>query len=103
MPAETQQSFPDQKRRLHVFFSGTVQGVGFRYTARSLAHDFPVTGWARNRHDGRVEMVVEGQPRDVENFFQALRAEMGGYIDGVERAWQPATGEWHSFEIVPTF
>ena len=47
--------------RLHVYYSGHVQGVGFRYSAKQLSLEFDVTGWVKNLPDGRVEMVIEGE------------------------------------------
>ena len=46
------------EKRMQIFFSGTVQGVGFRFTAERLARRFPVTGFVRNLEDGRVEVVA---------------------------------------------
>lgn len=50
-----------KNRRLHVFWSGRVQGVGFRYTAESAALEIRLTGWVRNLPDGRVEVVAAGE------------------------------------------
>jgi hypothetical protein len=50
------------RRRLTVIYSGHVQGVGFRYTAKSVATGFDITGIIRNLSDGRVELVAEGRP-----------------------------------------
>ena len=47
--------------RRHLFYSGRVQGVGFRFTAQRIASGFAVTGWVRNLPDDRVEMLVEGE------------------------------------------
>ena len=54
--------------RLQVYFSGHVQGVGFRYTVQRLALGFDVTGWVKNLSDGRVEMLVEGERGELEAF-----------------------------------
>ena len=86
-------------RRLHVFFSGMVQGVGFRYTARTVARRFAVSGWVRNTSDGRVELVAEGLPEELEAFLAAVGDDMSPYIRNVERKWEAATEEWSSFEI----
>ena len=87
---------------LHVYFSGTVQGVGFRYTTQRTAERFGLTGWVRNLSDGRVEMLAQGQEATLENFLSALRDEMSGYISGVEREWQESTNVHESFAILPT-
>jgi acylphosphatase len=63
-----------------VYYSGIVQGVGFRYTAQSLARQFTVAGWVRNLPDGRVELLAEGEPAEVDGFLAAVAKHMGGYI-----------------------
>ena len=56
-------------RRVHVIVSGSVQGVGYRYTARMIADEIGVTGWVRNRRDGTVEAEVEGTPEKVDEML----------------------------------
>ena len=51
--------------RLHVYFSGHVQGVGFRYSVKQLSLEFDVTGWVKNLPDGRVELVTEGERNEL--------------------------------------
>ena len=70
-----------------MYFSGRVQGVGFRYTAERIAKGFKVRGYVRNLPDGRVELVMEGEPSTLDAFLQAIRSEMGGKIQSflVER------------------
>jgi acylphosphatase len=65
----------------HVFYEGRVQGVGFRYTVKTLAHGFDIVGWVRNLPDGRVELQVGGDVDEVEDFLQALRESvLAGHI-----------------------
>lgn len=90
-------------RRLHLFFSGRVQGVGFRYRTQNIAAGYDVTGIVRNRSDGRVEIVAEGGAITLEAFLQKIEQEMSGYIDTVEKAWEAPTGEWPQFAIAPTY
>ena len=66
----------DEPIRRTVRYSGRVQGVGFRATARSVAGRFRVTGYVQNLADGRVLLVVEGVPDEVERFCAALAAAM---------------------------
>jgi acylphosphatase len=89
-------------RRLHVYFSGTVQGVGFRYAVLRCSEEFRVSGWVRNLSDGRVEMVAEGDEGDLENFLRKIIESMDGYITSKLRTWEPCTGEFAGFEIKPT-
>lgn len=82
----------------HVFYSGQVQGVGFRWTARNLAQGFPVTGFVRNLNDGRVEIVVEGWEADVQAFLRAIADRMAGYIVETD-AQEDAVRGFEGFEI----
>ena len=50
----------------HIYFSGRVQGVGFRYRSYYIAQSLGLTGWVTNLWDGRVEMEVQGQPLDIQ-------------------------------------
>ena len=52
--------------RKHIYFSGRVQGVGFRYRSYYIAQSLGLTGWVTNLWDGRVEMEVQGQPLDIQ-------------------------------------
>lgn len=89
------------RERMHIFYSGWVQGVGFRFTARGLARRFDVTGWVRNLADGRVELVAEGERSELERFRQAVRdSEVGQFVHQEEVRWESATGGFCSFEIV---
>lgn len=69
-----------EKTARNVFYSGTVQGVGFRYTAISIAKHYPVAGWVRNLPDGRVEVFIEGNAADVEACLKAIRDYWGEMI-----------------------
>src|SRR6476469_7238634 len=55
--------------RVHVFVSGVVQGVGYRYSTRNQAKYFGLGGWVRNLPDGRVEAVFEGSKKAVEGMI----------------------------------
>jgi acylphosphatase len=75
-----------------VYYSGQVQGVGFRYTARGLAEGYAVTGFVKNNPDGRVELVAEGDMAEVERFLEAIRQQMDGYIEGLDVTDEPLQG-----------
>ena len=78
---------PTERRR--VYFAGRVQGVGFRFTAQRLAEGYAVTGYVRNLHDGRVELVAEGEPATVDSLVHAIRAEMGHKVRSVSSTTEP--------------
>ena len=82
-----------------IFFSGRVQGVGFRFTALRLAGGFDVAGTVRNLPDGRVEVAAEGEPDEIERFVEAIRSHMGDRIRQVHSTESPATGRYRSFDI----
>jgi len=86
---------------MHILYSGRVQGVGFRYTTKSVALGFEVTGIVRNLPDGRVELTVEGERDELESFQEAIRdSGLGGFIRDEAVDWSPVTGEFKGFEIV---
>jgi len=64
-----------------VYYSGRVQGVGFRYTTASLAGGYRVAGYVRNLPNGDVELVAEGEPDQVEAFLAAVAERMAPYIE----------------------
>jgi acylphosphatase len=57
---------------LQVFYEGSVQGVGFRWSVRHVAKGFDVTGWVRNLPDGRVELQATGEKDEVRAFLDRL-------------------------------
>lgn len=88
------------KRQLHVFWSGRVQGVGFRYTAESAALGLGVTGWVRNLPDGRVEALAEGAEKVLQQFLDQIAAgPMKRYVQNVQAVWNEPTGEFNDFQI----
>lgn len=68
-----------------VYFTGHVQGVGFRYTARRIAHEFEVTGFVKNLADGRVQLEVVGASAEIDGFIAAIEERMHGHIRSTER------------------
>ena len=89
------------RQRLQVFYSGGVQGVGFRYTVRMLVHGFEVTGAVRNLPDGRVELVAEGERAELDAFRKAiLDSELGSFVRLEDARWGETKNEFRGFEIV---
>ncbi|MEW6355570.1 MAG: acylphosphatase [Planctomycetota bacterium] len=88
-----------EKQRLCVYFSGRVQGVGFRFTTIHVARGYEVLGFVRNLPDGRVELVAEGDRRELEGLLAGVRQRMGRYVQQTDVSWLPATGEFSAFDI----
>ena len=86
---------------MQIFYSGRVQGVGFRYTAKTVAAGFEVTGIVRNLPDGRVELIAEGDRGELEAFHDAIRgAGLAGFIRDESVIWSDAKNEFKGFDIV---
>ena len=85
--------------RTRGFFSGTVQGVGFRWTTKNVADRFRVSGFVRNLPDGRVVLEAEGDRDTVEGFIEALKSRMDSYIRSIESNEEKPTGGETGFEI----
>ncbi len=89
----------DAAQRIHVFFTGKVQGVGFRQTAKETANKLGLKGWIKNLPDARVEMVLEGPEGDLRLLMDRLREDFE--IDDTEIRVEHHTGTFKSFEIIP--
>ena len=82
-----------------VFFTGRVQGVGFRYAAFEVAREFEIAGGVENLPDGRVRLEVEGRKDDVDAYLAALAERMHGYIRKAERMERTRAGQFVGFVI----
>lgn len=80
--------------RQTIFYTGRVQGVGFRWTTANVAKRFAVAGTVQNLDDGRVKLIVEGEPSEVQAFTDAVAETMRGNIRGTDGTRPPATGEF---------
>ena len=87
------------EKRVEVLFSGSVQGVGFRFTAEKFANDYGIKGYVKNLADGKVELVAEGEEQTLKDFIKAIIEDMGNVIDKYAANWFPPTGEFKRFEI----
>ncbi len=84
-----------------VFYSGNVQGVGFRYTVTTVATGFEVTGTVGNLPDRRVELIAEGPGEELEAFRRVIRESgLRHFIKEEEAVWGEARDEFRGFEIV---
>jgi acylphosphatase len=88
------------RTRATVYYAGRVQGVGFRYSVKSVANGFEVTGAVRNLADGRVELVAEGLKEEILAFLEAIRESgMDHFIEDEDLSWSEARNEFRGFEI----
>ena len=87
---------------MHVIVTGDVQGVGYRYTMRMVAHEAGVSGWVRNRRDGAVEAEVEGTDEQVDDVLAWMAEGPPGSRPSTAKVEEiPPTGE-RGFEVRAT-
>jgi acylphosphatase len=92
-----------EKSRLHAQIEGHVQGVGFRMFVSDTARRLGLTGWVRNRWNGDVEVVAEGERIVLEKLLSALyQGPRSSYVTKITSDWLPATGEFSSFYVRST-
>jgi acylphosphatase len=82
-----------------VFYSGHVQGVGFRYSVLQIAREFEVAGYVRNLVDGRVQLEAEGAGADLDAFVAAITERMHGFIRKAERTTERRERQFTGFAI----
>lgn len=85
--------------RAHLFISGIVQGVGYRYFAIRKANAYGIAGFAKNLIDGRVEVVAEGGRGLVEQFIEDLRiGPMSAHVTDIRIEWDKPAYEFKGFQ-----
>ncbi len=88
-------------QRIHVIISGRVQGVWFRDWTQEHALRLGLHGWVRNRDDGCVEAVIEGDPSAVEELVTRMHeGPEHAHVTGVEAEPEVPTGEFKTFEVI---
>lgn len=88
------------KVRARILVSGRVQGVFFRSETKKEADNWKVEGWVRNRQDGRVEAVLEGEEEAVKKVIAFCRqGPPQARVKDVEVQWEDYRGEFRGFRI----
>jgi acylphosphatase len=85
--------------RKRVNFKGNVQGVGFRFTAVMISRRYNVTGYVKNMYDGSVELVTEGEEKEIEEFLNEIKERMGMNICSASEQEEPDQGEFRRFNV----
>ena len=92
-----------ENRRLHAFVEGYVQGVGFRFFVLRMAQNYNLTGWVRNRHDGRVEVMAEGALADLNRLLAELRqGPNSAEVKKVDYEFSAVQGDFDRFSVLAT-
>ena len=90
----------EEKAMAHVIISGKVQGVCFRMETKEAAESYGVTGWVRNRSDGSVEAVFEGEKASVDQAINwCWRGSPFSRVDDVTVEWGVPTEDFKTFNI----
>jgi acylphosphatase len=90
------------RARAHIVVSGDVQGVFFRQETKRQAEAHGVSGWVRNRDDGKVEAVFEGEEQNVKALVDfSIRGPPRAIVKNVDIKWETCTGKFKDFKIRP--
>lgn len=89
----------EQKIETEVWFSGLVQGVGFRYETLKVAKGYEVTGFVENLSDGRVHLLAQGDPTETKEFVEAVGERLSDYIRETQQQSHPCESSLGSFQI----
>ncbi len=92
--------FMSEKRHIHAFVSGRVQGVGFRHYTSRCAEGYGLVGEVRNLADGRVEIIAEGEEAKLKKFLEDIkRGPSMSHVADVNVNWAPAYGYYRNFSV----
>lgn len=87
-------------KQAHVFISGVVQGVGYRYFVKNNAQKLGLTGWVRNAEDGGVEAVFQGEEKVIEEMIAVCKK--GPFLSVVKQVgfeWEEGEETFTQFDI----
>lgn len=88
-------------QELRATISGTVQGVGFRYTLYRHANQLKLSGWVRNRQNGEVELCAQGDKSSLEQLLALIRSRPGqAKIERIDVCYETARTTYPSFNIL---
>ena len=89
------------RKELSAIVTGRVQGVGFRYFIYTKARNLNVSGWVKNRSDGKVEALIAGEEVDLEKMsFELRQGPWGSRVDECEFVWKPYTQSFTTFRVI---
>jgi acylphosphatase len=90
------------QKQLQMVVHGMVQGVYFRASTQREARRIGITGWVKNRGDGAVEIVAEGEEDAVKDLLAwAQHGPSTARVEGVDTRWRSYTGDFSEFKIIP--
>jgi len=88
-------------KQVHIFVSGTVQGVFYRHNTRKKAKELRIKGWVRNLYNGRVEVTAEGEEEDLKKFIEwCKKGPELAFVENIEVEWNDYKGKYEDFSVV---
>jgi acylphosphatase len=88
-------------KQLHLMVRGRVQGVYFRASTQREARRLGLTGWVKNRSDGSVEVLAEGEETSIRELYSwAQKGPSAARVDRVDTRWRSFTGDFADFRVV---
>jgi acylphosphatase len=88
-------------KQVHIFVSGSVQGVFYRSNTRKKAKELGIKGWVRNLYDGRVEVTAEGEEEDLKKFIEwCKKGPELAFVENIEVEWNDYKGKYEDFSVV---
>jgi len=91
------------QKSLHAIIEGHVQGVGFRYFVKESADNLHLTGWVRNRYDGSVEMIAEGEADALQKLLDKVHiGPSNSIVTNVKAEWDTKKDLYSQFSFLPT-
>jgi len=88
-------------KQVHVFVRGRVQGVFFRASTQREARRLGLTGWVKNRPDGSVEVLAEGEEEGLKDLIGwANRGPGAARVERVDVRWRGFAGDFSDFRII---
>lgn len=89
------------KKRVHIFVSGRVQGIGYRDGVRGKAEKLGILGWVKNLEDGRVEAVFEGEENKVKEIIEwARKGPFLAKVENMDIMPENFSGKFNDFKII---
>ncbi len=87
------------KKQVQVYYSGRVQGVGFRFSAERVAIELGICGWVKNLADGRVEIVAQAEQEKLEDLLKRIADDFSQYIRDADVRWIDPTENFSDFGV----
>lgn len=85
---------------IYCVITGTVQGVNYRAYIQQSADERKIVGWVRNRSDGTVDLVAQGDPDTLKEFIECLHeGSLHARVEGVSVDWRTAKKHYDDFAI----